>query len=237
RPTPHRSLVVGRLPQAATGCLRGRPRGRLRAMITPRWKISPPQTPHGSPRSSAPARHASRTGQPAHSRLARSRYAGASANHRSGSPAWQGKLRSALSGSAGDTIAASGAKAVAVDISSPLEFVFISWCGERSADHTAQRPRIRRWVPRPLSESELSQRLHSKTRQRNWYLRSGRRRLGDDSGIKANWIRCHEANIAHRKCALPCAGHTKTPKQLVAAGTGEREDLHRCHLLCCLCRK
>ena len=43
--------------------LRGRPRGRLRAMITPESKISPPQTPQGSPRSSAIARHSARAGQ------------------------------------------------------------------------------------------------------------------------------------------------------------------------------
>ncbi len=48
----------------------GRPRGRLRAMTAPRSKISPPQTPHGSRRSSAPARQARRAGQSRHSALA-----------------------------------------------------------------------------------------------------------------------------------------------------------------------
>ena len=54
--------------------------------IDPRSKISPPQTPQGSARSSAAARHWRRIGQLAHSVLARSRSAGVSANHRSGSP-------------------------------------------------------------------------------------------------------------------------------------------------------
>ena len=45
------------------GCLRGRPRGRLRLTIEPRSKISPPHTPQGSARSSAAARHWRRIGQ------------------------------------------------------------------------------------------------------------------------------------------------------------------------------
>src|SRR5215207_9001057 len=56
--------------------LRGRPRGRLRGMIVPRSKISPPQTPHGSRLARAPARHSARTGHPTQSALARSRSAG-----------------------------------------------------------------------------------------------------------------------------------------------------------------
>jgi len=56
--------------QAATTSLRGRPRGRLRAMTAPRSRISPPQTPHGSSRSSASLRHWRRIGQSAHSALA-----------------------------------------------------------------------------------------------------------------------------------------------------------------------
>ena len=36
--------------QAATSVFRGRPRGRLRGMTSPRRKSSPPQTPHGSRR-------------------------------------------------------------------------------------------------------------------------------------------------------------------------------------------
>jgi hypothetical protein len=55
--------------------LAGRPRGRFSAMITPWSKISPPQTPHGSARSTAPARHASRSGQVRHDALASSRSA------------------------------------------------------------------------------------------------------------------------------------------------------------------
>lgn len=42
--------------------LGGRPRGLLPAMVAPRWKISPPHTPHGSTRSSAPAGRAMRSG-------------------------------------------------------------------------------------------------------------------------------------------------------------------------------
>ena len=42
----------------ARSALLGRPRGRLRGTTTPRSKISPPHTPHGSSRCSAPARHA-----------------------------------------------------------------------------------------------------------------------------------------------------------------------------------
>src|SRR3712207_7522800 len=54
-------------------------------MTTPRSKISPPQTPHGSPRRSAPARQASRTGHSVQRTLASSSPAGVSANQRSGS--------------------------------------------------------------------------------------------------------------------------------------------------------
>ena len=85
-------LSPGEDPAALRGCrissvfLRGRPRGRLRATIVPRSMISPPQTPHGSSRSSAAARHWRRIGQSAHNALARSRSTGLSANHRSGSP-------------------------------------------------------------------------------------------------------------------------------------------------------
>jgi hypothetical protein len=39
----------------ASGLVRGRPRGLLRAVITPRSKSSPPHTPHGSARAAAPA--------------------------------------------------------------------------------------------------------------------------------------------------------------------------------------
>ena len=55
--------VVAPVPQAATSFLRGRPRGRLRGITTPWRNSSPPQTPQGSRRSRAPARHSARTGQ------------------------------------------------------------------------------------------------------------------------------------------------------------------------------
>lgn len=70
--------------------LGGRPRGLLRAMIAPWWKISPPQTPHGSARSSAPARQAVRSGQGRQCALACSSSAGSSENHRSLGTRWQG---------------------------------------------------------------------------------------------------------------------------------------------------
>jgi hypothetical protein len=50
-------------------------------MITPRVKISPPQTPHASARSIAPARQGRRSGHPRHAALACSRSAGTSENH------------------------------------------------------------------------------------------------------------------------------------------------------------
>ena len=59
----------------------GRPRGRFCAMITPLSKISPPQTPQASPRSSAPARHGRRSGHRRQAALASSRSAGTSENH------------------------------------------------------------------------------------------------------------------------------------------------------------
>lgn len=65
--------------------LRGRPRGRLSAMTAPFSSNSPPQTPHGSPRCSAPARQAARIGQPRHSALACRRSCGSSAKNSSGS--------------------------------------------------------------------------------------------------------------------------------------------------------
>ena len=71
--------------QAATSCFRGRPRGRLRGTISPRRNSSPPQTPQGSRRSSAPVRHAMRAGQPRHRSLAHSTSSGDSAKNRSGS--------------------------------------------------------------------------------------------------------------------------------------------------------
>ena len=50
-------------------------------MILPFSKISPPQTPNGSARSIAPARHGRRSGQVSHIALASSRSAGCSENH------------------------------------------------------------------------------------------------------------------------------------------------------------
>src|SRR5918995_2392696 len=70
---------------AATSVLRGRPRGRLRATTVPDTNSSPPQTPQGSRRSYAPARHCDRTGHSWHSDLASSTSAGDSANQSSGS--------------------------------------------------------------------------------------------------------------------------------------------------------
>ena len=55
---------------AATSVLRGRPRGRLRGTIAPRISSSPPQTPQGSLRSSAPVRQASLALHPRHIALA-----------------------------------------------------------------------------------------------------------------------------------------------------------------------
>lgn len=71
--------------QAATSSLRGRPRARLRGAMSPRKNSSPPQTPQGSRRSAAPARHAARARQPPHSDLASSTSSGDSAKNRSGS--------------------------------------------------------------------------------------------------------------------------------------------------------
>ncbi len=71
--------------------LRGRPRGRFRAMTTPWSKISPPHTPQGSALSSAAARQAARAGQSTQSAFAFSRSPGRSAKNRSGSPVWHGR--------------------------------------------------------------------------------------------------------------------------------------------------
>ncbi len=71
--------------------LRGGPRGRLRAITTPRSRDPPPQTPQGSARSSAACRHWVLSGHSAHRALARSRSRGSSANHRSASVTWHGR--------------------------------------------------------------------------------------------------------------------------------------------------
>src|SRR5919106_3199533 len=64
--------------------LRGRPRGRLRGTTTPWTNSSPPHTPHGSERSSAPARHSAFSGQVVQRDLAYSTSAGDSAKKSSG---------------------------------------------------------------------------------------------------------------------------------------------------------
>ena len=81
-----------------------------------------------------------------------------------------------------------------------------------------------------------------KTRQRNRYLRSDECRLDSNDGDvtgrhRLNRLRRRghvalDAHRVHREHARtkPCAGHTNPPKPRVAAGTCEREDLHRCHL-------
>src|SRR5690606_14876974 len=80
--SPGLLVMVGAV-QAATGFFRGRPRGRLRGTTVPCRTSCPPQTPHGSERSRAPARHSCRIGQSAHRALASSTSSGSSANHRS----------------------------------------------------------------------------------------------------------------------------------------------------------
>ena len=79
-----------RMHAVLLGVLGGRPRGRFRAVIAPRVKISPPQTPCGSWRSSAPARQEPRIGQGAHCALASSRSPGRSENHSCGLCRWHG---------------------------------------------------------------------------------------------------------------------------------------------------
>src|SRR3954469_25414984 len=64
--------------------LRGRPRGRLRGTTTPWTNSSPPHTPHGAERSSAPARHSAFSGQVVQSDFAYSTSAGDSAKKSSG---------------------------------------------------------------------------------------------------------------------------------------------------------
>src|SRR4029453_402503 len=77
---------------SATGYFRGRPLGLLRATMTPETNSSPPQTPHGSRRFRAPAKHAARTGQSKKSAFASSTSAGASAKNRSGATQTKGGL-------------------------------------------------------------------------------------------------------------------------------------------------
>ena len=70
--------------------LGGRPRVLFSGMIAPRARISPPQTPCGSPRCTAPARQARRTGQGWQYALASCRSAGRSENHSWGFSRWHG---------------------------------------------------------------------------------------------------------------------------------------------------
>lgn len=86
-PWPASGLVLG-----------GRPRGLLRARMAPWWKISPPQTPHGSARSSAPARQAARSGHCWQHALACSSSSGSSENHSSPPPRWQGSGSASAAG-------------------------------------------------------------------------------------------------------------------------------------------
>jgi aryl-alcohol dehydrogenase-like predicted oxidoreductase len=72
-----------RLPLPAAS-LRGRPRGRLKGTIAPCSSSSPPQTPHGSSRPSAPAKQATRSPHVPHSAFARSTSRGDSAKNSSG---------------------------------------------------------------------------------------------------------------------------------------------------------
>src|SRR5689334_21114474 len=72
------------------GFLGGRPRGLLRATMTPWQKISPPQTPHGSARSIAPAKQAVRREHWRQYALAWSISSGRSENHRSPCPCRHG---------------------------------------------------------------------------------------------------------------------------------------------------
>ena len=81
----------GQRSRCHAATFRGRPRGRFRAMTTPWSKISPPQTPQGSPRSSAPARQAARAGQSAQSTLAFPARPAVRRRTGPGLPLWQGR--------------------------------------------------------------------------------------------------------------------------------------------------
>ena len=83
---------VGGGGHAATSDLRGAATRPLAGHDDAGEKSSPPQTPHGSRRSRAPARQASRSGQGPQRALAGSTSAGDSANHSSGSSTRTGHL-------------------------------------------------------------------------------------------------------------------------------------------------
>jgi hypothetical protein len=97
-------------PLPASGLvLADRPRGLLRAMMALWWKISPPQTPHSSARSSAPSMQAVRSGQCWQCALACSSSAGSSENHSWLPPRWQGSgSADAAGGRAGAALEALG---------------------------------------------------------------------------------------------------------------------------------
>jgi hypothetical protein len=92
--------------------LGGRPRGIFFVMIVPRAKISPPQTPWGSPRSTAPARQARRTGQGWQCALASCRLAGRSENHSCEFSRWHG----------------SGSFSALARVVSTIRELVMSWC-------------------------------------------------------------------------------------------------------------
>lgn len=71
-------------------------------MMAPLWKISPPQTPYGSARSSAPARQAVRSGHCWQHTLACSSSSGSSENHFSPPPCWQGSRSDSVAGGGAD---------------------------------------------------------------------------------------------------------------------------------------
>jgi hypothetical protein len=103
--TPSTAWAVGRprWPLPASGLvLGGRPRGLLRAMMAPWCKISPPQTPHGSARSSASDRQAVRSGHCWQRTLACSSSSGSSENHISPPPRWQGSRSASVAGGGTD---------------------------------------------------------------------------------------------------------------------------------------
>ena len=80
--------------------------------MAPPWKISPPQTPHGSARSVASARQAVRSGHWWQYALACSSSPGRSENHRSPRPRWQGSS----SASAADGRADAGPEVLGITI-------------------------------------------------------------------------------------------------------------------------
>lgn len=145
------------------GFFGGRPRPRLRETTAPCSKISPPQTPQGSPRSRAPAKQAERIGQLMHNCLARSSSAGDSENQRSASPVWHGNHTpggasvpgsNSQAGSSDDPLPRG--RVVVVDKACLLTFagslVVVRYgCGslDRPDTRTKRGPRIRWWFRGP----------------------------------------------------------------------------------------